>query len=74
MILLSFFISRRTALRTRLPSFFRRACVIRMHNWFIRLRNSSGSSIRTFNPRLRISIVAFISVRAASLNSTQSTG
>ena len=74
MILLSFFISRSTALRARLPSFFRRACVIFMHNWFIRLRNSAGSSIRTFRPRLRISIAAFISVRAASLNNTQSTG
>jgi alpha-beta hydrolase superfamily lysophospholipase len=30
--LLSFFISRSTALRFRLPSFFRRAWVIRMHN------------------------------------------
>jgi len=74
MILLSFFISRRTALRARLASFFRRACVIFMHNWFIRLRNSSGSSIRTFKFRLRIRIVAFIRVRAASRNSTQSTG
>ena len=74
MILLSFFISRSTTLRARLASFFRRACVIFMHNWFIRLRNSCGSSIRTFKFRLRISIVAFINVRAASRNNTQSTG
>ncbi len=71
---LNFFISGGTAWRARLASFFRRAWVIFMHNRFVRLRNASGSSIRACKPLLRINIAAFINVRPASRNSTQSTG
>ncbi len=44
------------------------------HNRFIRLRNSAGFYVLTVKPRLWISIVFFINVRAASHNSTQSIG
>src|SRR6266568_1697685 len=40
----------------------------------IRRRNSSGASILAFKPSRRMSLTAFIRVRVASLNNTQSTG
>ena len=53
----------------------RRPCwLIAIDSWFIRFKNPFGSFIRAFRPRLRISIVAFISVRVASRNKTQSVG
>jgi hypothetical protein len=48
--------------------------VISMQSRLIRRRNSAGGSIRAFNPSRRMSVTAFISVRVASRNKTQSTG
>ncbi len=61
---LNFFIFRGTAWRARLASFCRRGWVIFLHNWLVRLRNASGSSIRACKPLLRINIAAFINLRA----------
>ncbi len=69
------FISRSTRLRCLRLSGSRRLALIFMHSVFISLRNFRGScGIRFLRPLLRISTVAFISVRAASRNNTQSIG
>jgi hypothetical protein len=68
------FICRSPRLRCFLPSGIRRAALIAMHSLFIRVRNTSGSSIRWMSPCSRMSRTAFINVRVASRNNTQSVG
>lgn len=66
---------RNTLLRARRESFWRRLWVIAMQSRFIAVAKPAGScGMRSRNPSVRISLVAFSNVSATSRSSTQSTG